>query len=715
MGLLRAIVHWHLQPRTSRLDTSTPLKYVKGVGPARAEMLEAKGLVTVEDLLAYAPFRYEDRTNIKTIAQLAPGEMATVIADVQSAHLRGFRRRNIGLFEAIFKDVSKERLLTKWFHGGYLVDRFLPGVRAALYGKIELDNYTGDLLMMHPEFEILAGDDSDGDAALHTGRIVPVYEAAGKVTTRAFRAIVHRVLESIAPLEDDLPAALRERLKLLDHWSAIRLLHFPSPGTDLRLLNNYRTPAQWRLIFEEFFWLECGLSLKRAKARLQPGISFELNERVREKIKTMLPFKPTGAQKRVLGEIARDMEAPHPMSRLLQGDVGSGKTLVAAEAAVIAIENGYQAAVLAPTEILASQHYFYFKNLFHKMGYVPALLTGSATAREKSQLKKLLAEGLVHIGIGTHALIEEDVEWKKLGLAIVDEQHRFGVMQRLRLVSKAKHPDVLVMTATPIPRTLALTIYGDLDISIIDELPPGRRPIETKNVTDDRVESVYSFMKQQITQGRQAYVVYPVIEESEAMKAAQQMYLHLSEKVFPNIRVGLLHGKLKNDEKESVMDQFRRGDVKILVATTVIEVGVDVPNATVMVIEQAERFGLAQLHQLRGRVGRGAEQSYCILVTGKLGDSARERIRTMVDSSDGFYIAEMDLKLRGPGEFFGTKQSGLPALRIANIIRDQDILELARGEAEAFISNPPSQDELRSAVTYLREHWQRRYGLVQVG
>ncbi len=347
--------------------------------------------------------------------------------------------------------------------------------------------------------------------------------------------------------------------------------------------------------------------------------SFELNDRVRDKIKKMLPFKPTGAQKRVLGEIAQDMQSAHPMSRLLQGDVGSGKTLVAAEAAVIAIENGYQAAVLAPTEILASQHYFYFKNLFHKMGYVPVLLTGSSTQREKSQLKKLMAEGLAHIGIGTHALIEEDVEWKNLGLAIVDEQHRFGVMQRLRLVSKAKHPDVLVMTATPIPRTLALTIYGDLDISVIDEMPPGRRPIETSHVTDERVESVYSFLKQQIAKGRQAYVVYPVIEESEAMKAAQQMYLHLSQKVFPDIRVGLLHGKLKADEKEAVMEQFRAGEVKILVSTTVIEVGVDVPNSTVMVIEQAERFGLAQLHQLRGRVGRGAEQSYCILVTGKLG------------------------------------------------------------------------------------------------
>jgi ATP-dependent DNA helicase RecG len=704
------------------LDIATPLKFVKGVGPARAEMLETKGLITVEDLLAYAPFRYEDRTNVKTIAQLAPGEMATVIAEVQSAHLRGFRRRNLGLFEAIFKDASQgrkdgsnTRLLAKWFHGGYLVDRFLPGTRVSLYGKVELDSYTGDLLIMHPEFEILAGDDSDGDAALHTGCIVAVYEGAGKVTTRAIRSLMHRALESIEPLDDHLPCSVRERLKLLDLWTAIRALHFPALDSDLRTLNAYRTPAHWRLIFEEFFWLECGLSLKRSKARLQPGIAFQLNDRVRERIKQMLPFKPTGAQKRVLGEIAKDMQAPHPMSRLLQGDVGSGKTLVAAEAAVIAIENGYQAAVLAPTEILASQHYFYFKNLFHKMGYVPVLLTGSSTQREKLQLKKLMAEGLAHIGIGTHALIEEDVEWKNLGLAIVDEQHRFGVMQRLRLVSKAKHPDVLVMTATPIPRTLALTIYGDLDISVIDEMPPGRRPIQTSHVTEDRVESVYSFLKQQVAKGRQAYVVYPVIEESEAMKAAQQMHLHLSQKVFPDIPVGLLHGKLKADEKETVMEQFRRGELKILVSTTVIEVGVDVPNATVMVIEQAERFGLAQLHQLRGRVGRGAEQSYCILVAGKLGDSARERIRTMVESTDGFYIAEMDLKLRGPGEFFGTKQSGLPALRIANIIRDKDVLELARSEAQAFITAPPAAEELRRAVTYIREHWQRRYGLVQVG
>jgi ATP-dependent DNA helicase RecG len=704
-----------LMPRVRSADASTPLQYVKGIGPARAEMLERKGLFTVEDLLLYAPFRYEDRTNIKTIAELAPGEMAVVLAEVKSAHLASFRRRHLGLFEAVFTDSSSERLRAKWFHGSYLADRFTAGMKVALFGKVELDNYTGDLLMLHPEFEIASSDDSEKEAALHTGRIVPVYEAADKITTRAFRSILHGVLGWLKPIEDHLPDAIRQRLKLPDRWTAVRELHFPEPVADLRLLNSFRTPAQWRLIFEEFFWLECGLALKRNKARVQAGISFELNDRVRENIKTMLPFKPTGAQKRVLKEIVEDMQAPHPMSRLLQGDVGSGKTLVAAEAAVVAIENGYQVAVLAPTEILATQHAFYFKNLFHKLGYVVALLTGSATPREKSQLKKLVAEGLVHIGVGTHALLEEDVGWKNLGLAIIDEQHRFGVMQRLQLASKGVHPDVLVMTATPIPRTLALTIYGDLDISIIDEMPPGRKPIQTKHVTEDHIESVYSFLKKQISAGQQAYVVYPVIEENEALKAAEKMYQHLSERVFPDVRVGLLHGRLKTGDKETIMQEFRRGEVQILVSTTVIEVGVDVQNATVMVIEQAERFGLAQLHQLRGRVGRGAEQSYCILVTGKLGDAGRERIRSMVESNDGFYIAEMDLKLRGPGEFFGTKQSGLPALRVGNIIRDQDILEVARSEAQAFIANPPSHEKFREAVDYLREHWQRRYALVQVG
>jgi ATP-dependent DNA helicase RecG len=680
-------------------------------------MLEAKGLVTVEDLLGYVPFRYEDRSNMKTIAQLAPGEMATVIAEVRSAKLSGFKRRNLGLFEARFSDASRAILVGKWFHGGYLANVLAEGMKVALFGKVEFDNYAGELQMLHPEFEILSGDDDDGEAALHVGRIVPIYEGVSKLTTRVLRVFTHRIFSELAPVEDHLPQFLRDRLKMPDRWTALRNTHFPPPDSDIRLLNNFRSPAQFRLIYEEFFWLECGVALKRSKARTLPGIAFDINDRVRERVKAMLPFKPTEAQKRVIKEIADDMKEPRPMNRLLQGDVGSGKTIVAAEAAVIAIENGYQVAVLAPTEILAAQHGFYFRQILSKLGYVTVLLTGSFSAREKVQLKKLVSEGLAHVVVGTHALLEKDVEFKKLGLAIVDEQHRFGVMQRLGLVQKGVHPDVLVMTATPIPRTLAMTLYGDLDVSVIDQLPPGRKPIVTKHATADRLEQVYSFMKRQIDEGRQAYVVYPVIEESEtqAMKAAQQGYEHLSREVFPDLSIGLMHGRLGADEKEAVMQRFKEGQTKILVSTTVIEVGVDVPNASIMVVEQAERFGLAQLHQLRGRVGRGAAQSYCILVTEKMNDTARERIRTLVESTDGFYISEMDLKLRGPGEFFGTKQSGLPSLRVANILRDGEILEAARRDAVDFISKPPSEDDLRRAVAYIRDHWQRQYGLVTVG
>ncbi len=719
------------------MDLSTELKFIKGIGPGRASMLAAKGLETVEDLLSYPPFRYEDRSNVKPIHQLAPGEMATVLAEVKSTKVSGFQRKNLGIFEATFTDPpgaaievfpsgentvrpsfrrsGKEVLMGKWFHGTYLQSVIEPGMRVALYGKVELDNYSRELTMMHPEFEILSGED-DSDPGLHTGRIVPVYEAAAKVTAKMIRSTVARILASLPPQAERVPQTVVDRVKLMPVSEALREMHFPSEGTDVRLLNAFRSAAQWRFIFEEFFWLEVGLSLKKARAKHEKGIEFALTEKVRERIKEMLPFRPTGAQKRVLGEIAQDMASPKPMYRLLQGDVGSGKTLVAAEAAVIAIENGYQVAVLAPTEILAAQHYLYFKKLFHKLGYVPVLLTGSNTAREKVQLKKLLAANLAHIAIGTHALLESDVEFANLGLAIVDEQHRFGVEQRKRLSEKG-NPDVLVMTATPIPRTLALTIYGDLDVSIIDEMPPGRKAIVTKHLSEDKIEQVWSFVKKQIDEGRQAYVVYPVIEESEtqAMKAAQKMHEHLAKIVFPDVEVGLLHGKLPTDDKEQAMDRFQKGLTKILVSTTVIEVGVDVPNASVMVIEQAERFGLSQLHQLRGRVGRGGDQSYCLLVTSKAGDTARERIRTMVESTDGFYIAEMDLKLRGPGEFFGTKQSGLPAFRIGNLIRDAEILEIARNEATGFVANPPSEEEMRKAVAYIRDHWQRRYGLVQVG
>ena len=699
------------------LPLDAALTYVKGVGPARAAMLQSRGLETVEDLLHYFPFRYEDRSNLKPISQLAPGELATVIGEVKSAKLSGFRRRNLGLFEATFTDPSGSTLLAKWFHGAYLADRLTVGTRVALFGKIEFDNYRGELQMMHPETELLSGDDDEGDSALHTGRIVPVYEAAGKVNTRILRTIIHRILAEIPELEDYLPQHISTRLKFPGRTEAVRTAHFPPPGTPIRMLNAFRSPAQFRLIFEEFFWLECGLEIKRRRARTLPGIEFQLTDRVREQIRKLLPFKPTGAQKRVLKEIADDMSHTSPMNRLMQGDVGSGKTIVAAEAAVIAIENGYQVAILAPTEILAAQHYYSLKPLFHKLGYAVALLTGSSTAREKQKLKDMLRAGLIPVAIGTHALIEKDVEFAKLGFVIIDEQHRFGVMQRFQLAQKGVTPDVLVMTATPIPRTLAMTIYGDLDISTIDELPPGRRKIVTKHYVEDQIEIAWSEMRREIDAGRQAYVVYPVIEESEtqAMKAAEQMYEELSREIFPDIPVGLLHGRLGTAEKEAAMEAFKAGRTKILVSTTVIEVGVDVPNATVMVVEQAERFGLSQLHQLRGRVGRGAEQSYCLLVTAKLNDTAKERIRTLVDSGDGFKIAEMDLKLRGPGEFFGTKQSGMPSLKIANILRDPDILVAAKHEARAFVEEPPSPEAFAKAVEYIKGHWQRRYGLVQVG
>jgi ATP-dependent DNA helicase RecG len=702
------------------LDFSTPLMYVKGVGPARAEVLETKGLRTVGDLLSYAPFRYEDRGNVKPIRELRPGETATVIARIYSAttlRMGRFARRPGGMFEAVLADGGGAKLVARWFHGSFLSNLLAPGLTLAVYGKAERESTSGRLTMLHPDFEVLPESDDDAESALHTGRIVPIYEAAGKISARVFRALTHRALENSAIPPDPLPPAILNRLKLMPYHEALRELHFPSPGAKISVLNSFRSPAHYRLIFEEFFWLECGLALKRAKARKAAGIPFTLNERIREQVKKMLPFKPTAAQKRVLGEIAADMASPHPMNRLLQGDVGSGKTLVAAEAAVIAIENGYQAALLAPTEILATQHYLSFKKLFARLGYAVVALTGSQTAKEKSALKRMIAEGAAKMIVGTHALLEGDVEFARLGLAIIDEQHRFGVMQRLRLMEKGVQPDILVMTATPIPRTLALTIYGDLDTSTIDELPPGRKPVRTEHVPDSQIERVWKFLRRELEAGRQAYIVYPVIEESEtvAMKAAQKMHEQLSRKIFPDFATGLLHGKLKPEEKERVMDRFQRGEIAVLVATTVIEVGVDVPNASVMVIEHAERFGLAQLHQLRGRVGRGAAQSYCILVTGDYGDAARERIRALTASNDGFHIAEMDLKLRGPGEFFGTRQSGLPALRIANIIRDREILEAARSEAQAYIANPPSEEDLRRTVAHIRDHWQRRYGLVQVG
>src|SRR3954463_1357743 len=738
------------------LEPTTPVQFVKGIGPRIAEILVAKGITSVDDLLHYLPFRYEDRVNPRGIAELRAGEMATVIAEVRTSGL--FRTRRMPIFQ-MTAGQGRARLKCMWFNGAYLKDKFQPGQMLALYGRVELNR--GELQLIQPQFEILAEPDGDAEQkaseSLEIGRIVPIYESAGqgKLTPRWFRRIIHSALENLTPESPEaIPTAIRKRLNLLPSREALWKVHWPDTGESPSDLQSSRTPAHIRLIFEELFFIELGLELKRREQKAQTGIAFNFNDRVREAIKKILPFHPTGAQKRALKEIASDMEKPYPMRRLLQGDVGSGKTLVAFEAAIIAIENGYQVALMAPTEILAQQHYFSARQILEPSGYRIVLLTGSLEEDRKREIRRHIAQGNAQLVIGTHALIEQKVKFEKLGLVIVDEQHRFGVLQRFKLMKKSgdqqdrgetgispaqtatshagtdipvrsgertsatiAEPDVLVMTATPIPRTLALTLYGDLDISLLDEMPPGRTPIVTRRVGDERADEVWQFVRKQVTAGHQAYVVYPVIEENEEteLKAAMKMYGELSKKIFPDLNVAVLHGRMEPDLKEQVMRLFQQGKIQILVSTTVIEVGVDVPSAAVMVIEHAERFGLAQLHQLRGRIGRGAEQSYCVLVTGKLNETARERIRTLVESNDGFYISEMDMKLRGPGEFFGTKQSGLPALRVANIIRDAEILELARAEAVSFVEHPGSQDDLRRAVGYIQDHWQRRYGLVQVG
>ncbi len=737
------------------LELSTPVQYVKGIGPRLAEILAAKGIHTINELLQYLPFRYEDRLNPRTIAELRPGEMATVIAEVRTSGL--FRTRRMPIFE-MTAGQGRARLRCLWFHGTYLKDKFKPGQMVALYGKVEVDDRRGDFQIIQPQFEIL-GDPSDEGAtesagekfaaSLEVGRIVPIYESAGqgRLTSRWFRRIIHTALENLTPdLLDPIPAAVRARRELISPREALWKVHWPDPGESLEDLQSSRTAAHIRLIFEELFFIELGLELKRREQKAQTGIAFRLDDRARAAIKKILPFHPTAAQKQVLKEIASDMEKVSPMRRLLQGDVGSGKTIVAFEAAIIAIENGYQVALMAPTEILAQQHFFSARRILENAGYRIVLLTGSLEQDRKREARRHIAQGNSQLVIGTHALIEEKVEFANPGLVIVDEQHRFGVMQRLKLMKKGTEvtagvaarpasnssetkkgeatgpePDVLVMTATPIPRTLALTLYGDLDLSVLDEMPPGRTPIVTRRVSDDRCEEVWKFVRKQVAAGYQAYVVYPVIEENEEneLKAAIKMHKEMRQRIFPDLRVGLLHGRLPPDEKEYVMKQFQKGEISILVSTTVIEVGVDVPNATIMVVEHAERFGLSQLHQLRGRIGRGAAKSYCVLMTGgKVSEEGERRLDAMVRTSDGFQIAELDLELRGPGEFFGTRQAGLPSFQVANLIRDRQILETAKREAAAVLDGPSdeiSQQEINLALRHMRTRWQHTYGLVEVG
>jgi ATP-dependent DNA helicase RecG len=702
------------------ISLQTEVRMVKGVGPQRAELLAKRGIHTLEDLLNYLPFRYEDRIHFSRILDVQPGGTYTLRARVMSGQaVRGMYGRD-AIYHLLVQDDSGS-LPCKFFHGGYLEDRLKPGQQLILHGKVEIDKLRpARREMVNPQIEVLSSEEVD---STEMGRIVPIYEAIGTFGSRMIRRSIYTTLQNLEQnIPDVLPEEIRHRLNYPSRREAVIHTHFPEAGTSLEALNLFRSPAQQRLIFEEFFIYQLSMALGRKTGRKENAIAFRVREdKVREALKRILPFKPTGAQKRVLAEIATDLEKPVPMNRLLQGDVGSGKTIVAMQAAVIAMENGCQAALMAPTEILAVQHFLSARRILAPGGYTVELLISGLKPAEKAAARERIRTGEARMVIGTHALIEDQVEFARLGFVAIDEQHRFGVLQRKRLMDKASKtgfaPHVLVLTATPIPRTLSLTLYGDLDVSVLDELPPGRTPIETRLSTEKHLPGVWEFLRREVAAGHQGYIVYPVIEESKLeLKAAMEEYERLSRDVFPKLKVGLLHGRMSSEEKEEVMQRFRKNDLQVLVATTVIEVGVDVPNATVMVIEHSERFGLAQLHQLRGRIGRGAQKSHCILVTsGRLTDDARTRLETMVRTTNGFEIAETDLLIRGPGEFFGTRQSGELGFHIANPLRDRELLEIARKEAFHLAEDPAEKESLQHMLHLLPPQWQRRYHLARIG
>lgn len=719
---------------------------------------------TVEDLLAYLPMRYEDRSKPAHISDLTEGMEASlelyvkVAGGFQVRHRPSFGRSRLFMFEVTATDPGKtgRPVVVWWFVSGphahdilhYYTKRFTRGARFITFGKWEWNQRRGtfalhlhkpaDELEMLPSQAVLGDasgrlgenppaaengfDEDSGDPALaviHVGRRVPIYRKVGEFSSKRLREIVHATLAllSDSAIPETLPTDLRLRQKLIDRSKALRTIHFPAEDTPLALYEQARSPAHLRFIFEEFFWIALGMRLKRGeRTKKAKGTAIKIDQATKLRIASVLPFKLTEAQRRVVKEIFKDLQSDAPMNRLLQGDVGSGKTIVALIAMLAAMENGYQTALMAPTEILAEQHARNIKRLLAKTPFRVELLTGSVRAADKRRLQVDLSAGEIHACIGTHAMIQESVAFKNLGLAVIDEQHRFGVMQRAKLRERSFNPDVLVMTATPIPRSLTMTIYGDLDVSNIDEMPPGRTAIETKVLGEEQRLGVKKLISREVQAGRQVYVVYPLVEESEKMdlKDATRRYEYLRDTVFPKYSIGLVHGKMKTADKDEVMRRFVAGEINILVSTTVIEVGVDVPNASLMIVEHAERFGLSQLHQLRGRVGRGAKKSYCVLLTSdKKTSVAEERLGIMAKTNDGFLIAEKDLELRGPGELLGTKQSGLPEFRIANLVRDQQILEAARKEADFYLNKGDRSPETTKMIQRIKTD--PRFGLAAVG
>ncbi len=704
------------QPTGNRL--STPIQYVKGVGPKLSTLLERKGIQTVEDALYFLPRAYEDRRHLKKVSELEAGRKETGFGEILLSGFAFYSSRRKRVFEAVVGDGSGVIRL-KWFHGNdrYLRDRFKKGQKLIFSGEVRWFNHQKEV--HHPDVEMVE-EETERDF-INFKRIVPIYSETEGLYQRTMRRLMKSILDEYGDeVSSPVPGHILERQGLMDLSEAFHKVHFPEDGDSIETLNLQRSRGHRRIIFDEFFFLELGMALRKKGRVLERGISFRTEGHLAKRLLGHLPFQLTQAQGRVWEEIQKDMERPLPMNRLIQGDVGSGKTIVSLLASLKAIECGYQAAIMAPTEVLAEQHYLTTHRWVEPLGIHVILLTSSVKGPEREDHCNRVKKGEVQLVIGTHALIQETVEFHRLGLAIIDEQHRFGVIQRALLRRKGENPDVLVMTATPIPRTLALTLYGDLDVSVIDEMPPGRMPVETKVFPESARQRVYRMVEEEIQKGRQIFIVYPLVEESEKLdlKDATRMAEMLQREIFPAYQIGLLHGRMRSDEKEQVMMEFKGGKIQILVATTVIEVGIDIPNASIMVVEHAERFGLSQLHQLRGRIGRGRYPSKCVLLAQyRASEEAKFRLQAMEKTTDGFQIAEKDLELRGPGEFLGIRQSGLPDFRVAHLIRDTSILMEARKEAFRLVHEDPelSHPSHWGLREVLMKRWRGRLELATVG